>query len=219
MHDAHLFRRVVTCLLIVAIGLPPCPAAAGGRDQWDRVMTLKPDTHLMVAVVGPTVAAGFSGDNPTVLEGWLVSGDASGLVLRHVDSTRTQATVKYPRGGQPAISREVVYTRSGEVVISRKRVVQVVVVREGRPWYAIPLIVAAVAGGVAICVGTLWAMGESGSSDWPSGEDSAFGPFTIFALPFLMGGWAYRKTDDARRSEKVIYVAPDRAVTEGGLTT
>jgi hypothetical protein len=216
MHDARLFRRAVACLLILAICLHPSPATAGRRDQWNRVTALKPDTHLMVAVVGTPVAAGFSADDPKVLEGWLVSVDASGLVLRHVDSTVLQVKAKYPRGDRPAISREAVYTRSDELVILRNQVVQVVVVREGRPWYSIPLVVAAVAGGVAICVGTMWAMDESGTSGWPSGEDSAFGPFTFFALPFLMGAWAYRKTDDARRSEKVIYVAPDRAVTQGG---
>jgi hypothetical protein len=216
MYDAQVFRRVVTGFLIVAVGLPPSPAAAAARpDRWDRVTALKPDTHLLVAVVGPTVAAGFSGDDPTVLEGWLVSGDASGLVLRYVESVRTQASVKYPRGVQQAVSREVVHTQSGEVVISRQRVVQVVVVREGRPWYSVPLVVAAVAGGVAICVGTIWAMGASGTSGWPSGEDSALGPFTFFALPFLLGVWAYRKTDDIRRSEKVIYEAPPPAGDAG----
>ena len=208
MHDAHLFRRVVTCLLIVAIGLPPFPAAAGGRDRWERVTALKPDAHLMVAVVGSPAAAGIPGSDLRVLEGWLVSGDASGLILQHTDSTWTKAEVRYIRGGQPAISREAMYTRSSEVEIPREQVVQVVVVKEGRPWYVLPVAVAAFAGGVLVCVGAFWALGESGSSDWPSGEDSACGPFTIFALPFLMGVWAYRKMDDLRRSEKVIYEAP-----------
>ena len=216
MHDARLFRRAVACLLILAIGLPPSRATAGGRDQWNRVTALKPNTHLIVAVIEPTVAAAFSAGDPRVLEGWLVSADASGLVLRHVDSTRIQVKAKYPRGDQPAVSREAVYTRSDEVLISRKQVVQVVVVQEGRPWYALPVAVAAFAGGVLVCVGTIWAMGESGTSGWPSGEDSAWGPFTIFALPVLMGMWAYRKMDDPRRSEKVIYIAPER-FGQGGL--
>jgi hypothetical protein len=212
MHDARLFRRVVPWLLVAAIGLPPSPAAAAaGRDPWERVTALKPETHLMVAVAGPPVADGVSGDDLSVLEGWLVSGDASGLVLRHTDSTWTKATVKHIQSGQPAISREAMYTGSSEIVISRERVVQVAVVKEGSSWYAIPLVVAAFVGGVAICVGTIWAMGESGTSGLPSGDDSACGPFTFFVLPFIMGVWAYRKTDDIRRSEKVIYVAPVRS--------
>jgi hypothetical protein len=195
MPDARLVRRVVLWFLIAAIGLPPSPAAAaGGRDQWSRVTALKPNTHLIVAVVGRPGTAGPSGNGLTVLEGWLASADAGRIVLGCAQDARTRSGATY--------------TRSDDVEIPRERVVQVVVVKEGRPWWAIPLGVAAVAGSILLCVGILWALDASGSNELPSSDDSAYGPFTIFALPVLTGIWAYRKLDDVRRSEKVIYVAP-----------
>jgi len=41
----------------------------------------------------------------------------------------------------------------------------------------------AVAGGIILCFGTLWALAESGGGEWPSGHDSQYGWLTIFALP------------------------------------
>jgi hypothetical protein len=195
MRDARLFRRVVLWLLVIAIGLPPSPAAAaGGRSQWSRVTALKPDTHVIVAVAGRSGSAEPAGSNVRALEGWLGSADASGLVLRLIEDTWTQ-----PKG---------MYTRSGDVAIPRERVVQVVVVKSGRPWWAVPLIVAALAAGVAVCVGV--AVGIAHNPGSLSGvESDTLGPFAILAVlavPVIMVIWAGQKADNAR-SEKVIYQA------------
>jgi hypothetical protein len=190
MRDARLASRVVLWFLIAVIGLPPSPAAAaGGLGQWSRVAALKPRTHVIVSSLG---RPGTAGNGLTVLEGWLASADAGSIVLGCTQDARTRSGVTY--------------IRSDDVEIPRESVVQVVVVKEGRPWWAIPLVVAAVAGGVVLCIGTLLALNDG--STWPEDDDSEYGWFTIFALPGLMGAWAYRKTDDVRRSEKVIYVEP-----------
>lgn len=198
MHDARQFRRVIPWLVVAAIGLPPAPAsAAGGRSQWPRVTSLKRDTHLVVSVAGRPGSTGPAGCEEKVLEGWLVWADANGLVLRHVEGARTHSGVAY--------------TRSGDVEIPRECVAQVTAVRERRPWWAIPLVVAAVAGGIVLCVGVLEAMG----STWPEGDDTTWGPLAVFAAPFVMGAWAYRKGDRPVRTEKVIYQAPRPAVEAG----
>jgi hypothetical protein len=202
MRNALLLRRIVLWFLVAAIALPPSPAAAAsGPGNWSKVTALKPETHLIVTVIGRPGPPQSGSDPRRAVEGWCVSADASGLVLRPIEDTWTQ-----PKG---------MYTPSADVAIPRARVVQVVVVKEGRPWYAIPLVVAAVAGGVVLCFGTLWALAGSGSGEWPTGDDSPYGWLTIFALPVVMGVWAYRKTDDIRRSEKVIYEAPQPAGRAG----
>jgi hypothetical protein len=201
MYDARLASRVVLWFLIAAIGLPPSPAAAaGGRGQWSQVTKLKPDTHVIVAVAGRSGSAEPAGSNVRALEGWLGSADASGLVLRLIEDPLTQ-----PKG---------TYTRSGDVAIHRERVVQVVVVKEGRPWWAIPLVVAAVAGGIVLCIGALEALADG--STWPEGDDRSCGALALFAAPVVLGKWAYRKIDDVPRSEKVIYQA-HRPAGEAGL--
>lgn len=199
MPNAPLFRGVVLWFLIVAIGLPPTPAAAGGRSQWERVIALKANTHLMVAIVAPPATAAFPGANPRVLEGWLAWADASCLVLQHIEGDWTQSGTTS--------------TRSGDVEIPRERVVEVTVVKERRPWWAIPLVVAAVAGGIVLCIGALEALADG--STWPEGDDTNCGPLAVFAAPFVMGGWADRKTDRPVRSEKVIYRAPRPAGQAG----
>jgi hypothetical protein len=199
MHDASLFGPVVPCLLILAIGLPPTPAtAAGGLSQWSRVTSLKRDTHLIVAVAGRPGPTGPAGSEEKVLEGWLVWADASGLVLQHVEGDWTQSGTS---------------TRSGDVEITRERVAEVTAVKERRPWWAVPLVVAAVAGGIVLCIGALEVLTDG--STWPEGDDTNWGPLAVFAAPFVMGGWAYSKTDRPVRSEKVIYRAPRPAGQAG----
>ena len=200
MHHVRPFRRVVLWLLVVATGLPSSPAvAADGRSQWSRVTALKQDTHLIVSVAGWPGPTGPAVGGEEALEGWLVWADANGLVLRQVEGVWTQP-------GTTSI-------RSREVEVSRQRVVQVTVVNERRPWWAIPLVVAAVAGGIVLCIGALEALTDG--STWPDGDDTGCGPLAVFAVPFVMGGWAYRKTDRPVRSEKVIYRAPRPAGQAG----
>jgi hypothetical protein len=190
MRNASLFHRVVLLSLVAAVGFPASPAiAAGGPGQWSRVTALRPDTPVIVTFVEPSVPPRPGMDGEKVVECWFVRAGVDDLVL---------------------------YLDGRIVTIPRERVVKVAVVTERRPWYAIPLIVAAVAGGVVLCVGTLLALAEAGSGGWLSGDDSEDGWLTIFVLPVTMGVWAYRKTDNAKRSVKVIYRAP-RPVAQAGL--
>jgi hypothetical protein len=194
MRHALMLRRVVVWALVAAIVLPAAPAAAGGApSQWSRVIALKSDTRVVVTVVAEA-GAQLGSDGPDVVEGWFWSAGVDGVVLRVAGNAVARLGAKM--------------TWLNDVAIPRAQIAEVAVVKEGRPWYAIPLVVAAVAGGVVLCLGSLWALADSGSSGWPSGDDSAYGFLTIFALPVIMGMWAYRKTDTVKRSVKVIYRAP-----------
>ena len=180
MRGALLVNRVVLWTLVAAIGLPPTPAtAAGPSGKWSRVTALKPDTQVVVTLVGPP------GPIQESVEGYHVSADSGGLVVGVIRSD----------------------LRAVDVTIPRDRVAQVAIVTEGRQWYRIPLVVGAVIGGAIIAVGVLWLTSKFGSG-WPSDDDSEYGFLSVFALPVLAGIWAYRRTEGGEPSLKVIYKAP-----------
>lgn len=182
MRTASLFHRVVLWFLVAAVGFPASPAtAAGGPGRWSRVTALRPDTPVIVTFVEPSVPPRPGMDGEKGVECWFVRAGVDDLVL---------------------------YLDGRIVTIPRERVVTVGVVKERRPWYAIPLTVAAVAGGVALSIGMLLALAEPASGGAQAVDDSEYGWLTIFVLPVTMGVWAYRKTDNAKRSVKVIYRAP-----------
>jgi hypothetical protein len=136
-----------------------------------------PGDWLRVTALKPETRVVVTLDDGETVDGWFVSAGPRGLVVHLV----------------------------GDVAIPRERVMQVAIVKDGRPWYTIPLIVAAVAGGVALTVGVVWGLTASPTylddgSDW--------GFLAVFAIPVLAGIWAYRRMEGGRMSLKVIYKAP-----------
>jgi len=125
------------------------------------------------------------GDEETV-DGWFVSAGASGLTVHVIGH---------------------------DVVLPRDRVHRVAIVKDGRPWYAIPVAAAAAAGGLAVTVGILLGVGRqcrSGAVDSVCTLDADESPwfFLLFAIPVVAGAWAYSKIE-RKPLLKVIYQAPE----------
>jgi hypothetical protein len=203
MRDVRLFYRVVLWFLIAAIGLPPSPAAAaGGQGRWSKVETLKPDTRVVVTFVKSASRSQPGGEPQEAVDGYVVWAAADALALSGYRSRGADARA----GG----------TTTG-VTIPRERIVAVAVVNDGRPWWAIPLFVAALAAGIAVCVSV--AVGVARNPDILSGvESDTLGPFAILAVlavPVIMVIAAGDKIDNRRPSVKVIYRAP-RPAGEAG---
>jgi hypothetical protein len=134
MRDNRPASRVVLWFLIAAIGLPPSPAAAaGGRGQWSKVETLKPDTRVVVTFVKSASRSQPGSEPQEAVDGYVVWAAADALALSGYRSRGADARA----GG----------TTTG-VTIPRERIVEVAVVNDGRPWWAIPLFVAALAAGM-----------------------------------------------------------------------
>jgi len=202
MRDARLFHRVVLWLLVIAIGLAPSPAAAaGGRGQWSKVAALKPDTRVLVTFLKSPAPSEPGNGRQEAIDGYVVWAAADALAL---SGYRSRGADSRARG-----------TTTG-VTIPRERIVEVAVVNAGRPWWAVPLIVAALAAGVAVCVGV--AVGIANNPDILSGvESDTLGPFAILAVlavPVIMVIEAGQKADNGR-SVKVIYQAPRPAGQTG----
>jgi hypothetical protein len=137
-----------------------------------------PGNWLRVTALRPDTRIVVTLDDEETVDGWFVSAGPRGLVVHLIRD---------------------------DVAIPRDRVVQVAIVKDGRPWYTIPVVAAAVAGGVAITAGVLWLIGTH--SWWYPDDDSDWGFLAVFAMPVLSGIWAYRRIE-GKLSLKVIYKAP-----------
>jgi hypothetical protein len=203
MRDDRLFHRVVLWSLVAAIGLPSSPAAAGGGPgQWSKVEALNPDTRVVVTFVKSASSSRPGSEPQEAVDGYIVRAGADALTLSGYRSKGADA--KAP-GTTP------------RVTIPRGQIVEVAVVKDGRPWWAIPLFVAALAAGIAVCVGV--AVGVAQNPDLLSGvESDTLGPFAILAVlavPVIMVISAGDKIDNRRPSVKVIYRAPRPAGSAG----
>jgi len=203
MRDVRLFHRVVLWSLVAAIGLPPSPAAAaGGQGQWSKVVALKPDTRVVVRFVKSPDRSRPGSEPQEAVDGYVVWAGADALTLSGYRS-------------KGADSRALGTTT--RVTVPRGQIVEVAVVKDGRPWWAIPLLVAALAVGVAVCVGV--AVGIAQNPDILSGvESDTLGPFailTVLAVPVIMVIWAGGEIENRQPSVKVIYQAP-RPVSQTG---
>jgi len=118
----------------------------------------------------------------------------------HVIVTRTDGSTV--EGWFVGVRGEVMMLEKGGD-IPRDRVARVVVVRDGRPWYAVPLIAGAAVVGVAASVAVLW--GALTCHD--CGESDA-GPLllAVVAAPAFVVSWVASRIEP-RRSAKVIYEA------------